>query len=256
MAKMVKAVLNGEFEIILPEHRADRPDWYTEHGWERARLHALWSEIRLQVRLGIQPVVYYVGAEEGEMPALCQMWGAKVVMFEPNPKVWANIKAIWDANKLEAPLAGFVGFASASTELEPPNPDPAAEGVYLSSKPMQWPRCADGPVIGDHGFKELYQESDAFPQIKIDDMVKKTGIVPTIISFDVEGSEWQVMKGAESTVAMHMPVIFASISPEFMFHQFQQYSRDFRNWLIDFGYDETLLAYDHELHTLYKPVKP
>jgi len=30
MTKMIKATINGEFEIILPKHRADRPEWYTE----------------------------------------------------------------------------------------------------------------------------------------------------------------------------------------------------------------------------------
>ena len=38
-----------------------------------------------------------------------------------------------------------------------------------------------------------------------------------------------------------------------MFHQFGQYSRNFRDWIIDFGYEETLLAFDHELHCQYTP---
>ena len=33
---MVKAKLNGEFEILLPKHRADRPEWYTKRGWEKS----------------------------------------------------------------------------------------------------------------------------------------------------------------------------------------------------------------------------
>jgi hypothetical protein len=28
MTEMIKAMVNGEFEIILPKHRADRPEWY------------------------------------------------------------------------------------------------------------------------------------------------------------------------------------------------------------------------------------
>jgi hypothetical protein len=76
---------------------------------------------------------------------------------------------------------------------------------------------------------------------------------PTIITFDCEGSDWQVMRGAEQAVREHMPAIFASIHPEYMFHQFGEYSRDFRNWLIAFGYDETILNYEHELHTMYLP---
>ena len=246
-AELVKVILNGEYEIIIPKHRADRPAWYTKDGWEKPRLAALKAEIKRQVNAGTQPVIYYVGAEEGEMPALCQMWGAQVVMFEPNPLVLPNIKAIWVANKLEEPLGLFVGFASNVTDLCPPRPNLLAVGFT-----KHWPEAASGPIIGNHGFKELYQEADAFPQIKLDDMLQHVP-PPTIITFDCEGSEWQVMKGAEQLLRDWRPAVFASISPEFMFHQFKQYSRDFRDWLISFGYNETLLEYAHELHTRYLP---
>ena len=33
MTEMINAKLNNEFEMILPKHRADRPEWYTEKGW-------------------------------------------------------------------------------------------------------------------------------------------------------------------------------------------------------------------------------
>lgn len=250
MAEMVKATLNGRWTITLPKHRADRPEWYTEKGWEKERLELMHDEIKRQIKEGIEPVVYYVGAEEGEMPALCQMWGAKVVMFEPNPLVFSNIRAIWEANNLEPAAGIWVGFASTETVDNPPNPSPLLSGKIING----WPECAYGEVIGNHGFKELYQEADAFPQIRIDDYIERSGLKPTIISFDCEGSEWQVMKGAENALKEYKPVIFASISPEFMFHQFNQYSRDFRNWMIDFGYKEEYIDYEHELHTVYRPL--
>lgn len=160
--KMVRAKLNGKYDIILPEHRAERPEWYTDKGWERERLDALHDEIKRQIKAGIQPVVYYVGAEEGEMCALCQMWGAEVMMFEPNPLVLPNIRAIWEANELDPPLALFVGFASNVTDLEPPMPNPLAVGFA-----KEWPEAAYGELIGNHGFKELYQEADALSLIHI-----------------------------------------------------------------------------------------
>lgn len=246
MTKMTKAKLNGEFEIIIPDHRAARPDWYTEEGWERPRLKALHEEIKLQNNSHTKkPVVYYVGAEEGEMPALCQMWGAHVAMFEPNPKVWPNIKAIWEANQLDDPLMAFWGFASNETRM--------VDGYDIHAG--GWPECADNEVIGNHGFKELYLEAENYNQIKLDDVYDQ-GLVPspTIITFDCEGSDWEVMKGAETLLKQYRPVIFASIHPEFMFHQFNQYSRDFRNWLIGFGYNEEVIDYKHELHTIYRPV--
>lgn len=243
MAEMIKAKLNGEFEIILPKHRADRPDWYTQEGWEKARLKAFHGEIKKQIKNGIKPVVYYVGAEEGEMPALCQIWGAEVVLFEPNPKVWPNMKAIWEANKLAPPMATFDGFAS--------NDNREFEDAL---KFREFPEVADNEVIGDHGFKELYLEGQNYPQVRIDLITTQLEVEPpTIITFDCEGSDWEVMKGAELTLMGYKPTIFASIHPEFMFHQFGQYSRDFRNWIINLGYEETFLDWQHEGHFIYEP---
>ena len=75
MTEMVKTVLNGLFEITLPKHRADRPEWYTENGWEKKRLMSMYNNIF------DNDVMYYVGGEEGEMVALCQMWGAEVIIL-------------------------------------------------------------------------------------------------------------------------------------------------------------------------------
>lgn len=239
MVKMIDSLLNGEFQIILPEHRAKRPQWYTPEGWEKKRLKKLANKISVGRALkGVQHVVYYVGAEEGEMAALCQMWGARVVLFEPNDLVWPNIKAIWDANKLDYPILCFSGFAS--------NHDSKTGEIYAQS----FPPSADGEVIGNHGFKELADPGE-IPQVKIDTLVDQTAIVPTIISLDVEGSEWEVLRGAEKTLREYHPTIFLSLHPEFMYHHFKQHSGDLRKWIKDLGYTEELIDYQHEVHLVY-----
>lgn len=245
MVKMVKAVLNGSYEIILPEHRAARPEWYTEEGWEKKRL----DHIHSTTKKG--DVVYYVGAEEGDMCGLLASWGAELVMFEPNPLVSPNIKAIWDANGFKPPMAYYEGFAANQTDNKGKFPF-----TYHG-----FPVSADGEVIGNHGFKELAYEGDVIPQIKIDDMLEhldKEGIAekhaPDMITFDCEGSDWEVLKGAEETLKKYKPRIYASIHPEFMFRMFDQYSRDFRTWIINLGYKETILDYNHELHCYYEPI--
>lgn len=231
---MIKAKLNGEFEIILPKHRADRPEWYTDKGWEKKRLQSMHEN------LGKGDVIYYVGAEEGEMCALCQMWGAKVVMFEPNDKVWPNIKAIWEANKLELPLAVFSGFAANKTT---PNAPLIVKG---------FPDSANGEVIHDHGFKELHDAGN-IPQVKIDDLVElKEVFPPTALTMDVEGAEWEVLQGAEETIKKYHPKIWLSLHPEFLFRIYGKYSYEVRRWLIDMGYKETLLDYQHEAHFFYE----
>lgn len=249
MIPMIKTILNGEFEIILPKHRADRPEWSMPEGWEKKRLQSM------NKNLGKGDVVYYVGAELGEMPALCQMWGAEVVLFEPNHMAWPVIRAVWEANHLKMPLGCFAGFASNKTQLIPPNPDNVIFwGKGYEIQEDGWPRYTEGDINTAHGFSQLYLEADALPQIKIDDAVSQFGKPPTAITFDCEGSDWEVMKGAEKTLKKYKPKIWASIHPEFMFDQFAQYSGDFRKWIRDFGYKEHILDYQHELHIYYEPI--
>lgn len=240
-AKMVKTKLNGKYEIILPEHRAQRPEWYSEKGWEKARLDSMHQH------LGKDDVIYYVGAEEGEMAALCQMWGAKVVMFEPNPKAWSHIRSIWMANKLDHPAGIFPGFASDVTKKAEHNDltnDLAIVGDY-------WPRCSQYEMEAAHGFKELDKEANTFDQIKIDDYVFESKLIPTAISLDVEGSEGRVLRGAEMTLLKFHPKIWLSLHPEFLHEQYGEWGAELRKWIRDIGYQEELLAYDHEVHLFY-----
>lgn len=234
MTEMVKAVLNGEYEIILPKHRADRPEWYTAKGWERERLAHMHSTTKPGDR------VLYIGAEEGEMCALLTMWGATVCMFEPNERVWPNIKAIYDANGLTPARFLYVGFCGKTST--PHWVGYGDFGVFDS-----WPPCASGEVIGDHGFKELRDPGER-PVMAIDDM----SYGPDMISMDVEGAEWEVLQGAEQTIDRYHPRIYLSLHPEFLIDQYGKYSYEVRRWLIDKGYTETLLAYEHEAHFVYE----
>jgi len=233
--EMKKVTINGEFEIILPKHRADRPEWYTEKGWEKARLQSM------HTNLGDGDTIFYVGSEEGEMPALCQMWGARVVMFEPNDLVWPNAAVIWSANKLKAPLAVISGFAANETSEQVP--------VIRDG----FPESARGKVISDHGFKELAFPG-SIPMIKIDDLVEsQPNMQPSALSIDVEGSEWEVLQGAQKTIESLKPKIWLSVHPEFMFDKYKKYSYEVRQWITDRGYVEHYLDYQHEAHFYYAP---
>lgn len=228
---MQETLINGKWKIILPKHRADREEWPT---WEYKRL----AHMHETTKSG--DVVFYVGAEEGDMAALLAMWGAKLVLFEPNDKVWPNIKAIWEANHLPMPLESYVGFCSS---INSPNHVDGRHGQGV------WPESADGELIGDHGFKEL-QDPDTIPQIKIDTIP----VIPDMISIDVEGSEWEVLRGAEQTLKTHHPRLYVSIHPEFMFRIYGDYQFELRRWIKDLGYKETILDYQHELHLYYEAI--
>ena len=235
MTEMIKTTINGEFNITLPKHRADRPEWYQPHGWEKLRLKSMHENI------GSGDVVYYVGAEEGEFPALCQMWGAEVVLFEPNPKVWAHFPITWSANNLKIPMVCIPGFASDKIN--------SLARIYYN----EWPPEVNNELIAAHGFKELYLEGDTYGQITIDSCVYDHNIKPpTAISLDVEGSEWRVLGGAERTIREHKPKIWLSGHPEFMLQQWNEALHDLRQWIKGLGYTETLLDYQHEVHLFYE----
>lgn len=224
---MVKCELNGKYQMILPEHRANRPEWYTDKGWERQRIDSLHEHLTKN------DILFYVGAEEGDIAGLCAKWVDNVFLFEPNDRVWPNIKAIWEANNLPVPYC-YAGFASDKT---------TGNQNFVRGFPF----CADGEIISDHGFKEL-SDPHGIPQIRIDDI----SIVPTAITLDVEGSEWLVLRGAYQVLRQHHPKIWLSGHPEFMLTQYNMWLGELRKWIRDMGYKEELLAYDHEVHLYYE----
>lgn len=219
---MQETLINGKWRLWLPKHRAEREEWPT---WEYKRLESMHKTTKPG------DVVYYVGAEEGDMAALLAKWGAKLVLFEPNEKVWPNIKAIWEANRLRPPEC-FVGFASDRTTI--------------GGHEHAWPKCSYGPLIGDHGFKEL-KDAGYIPQTRLDD----AGLIPDMIAIDVEGSEGKVLRGAEEKLRKHKPRIYLSLHPEFL-RDYGEWGAELRKWIIDLGYKETLLDYPlHEVHLMY-----
>lgn len=235
MTEMFQTLINGRWSLLLPEHRAARPEWdLANGGWERERLDHMHSTTKPGDR------VLYIGAEEGEMCALLQTWGARVWLVEPNERVWPNIRAIWEANGLPDPAGIFVGFCGRE--------DSASWVDGVADTP--WPGCAYGEVIGDHGFKELRDSGDR-PIVTIDTLAL-LGFIPDMISLDIEGAEWEALQGAEKTLRDHHPRIYLSLHPEFLIDQYGKYSYEVRRWIIDLGYRETLLAYQHEAHFVYE----
>ena len=237
MTEMKKVIVNGEFEITLPDHRAARPEWYEPKGWEKPRLR------HMSENISSGDVMYYVGAEEGEFAALCQMWGAEVVVFEPNPKVWSHFPLLWSANNLDLPIVCIPGFASDKINN--------LSRIYYN----EWPPEVNDVIEAAHGFKELYLEGESYGQITIDSCVYDHGIKPpTAISLDVEGSEWRVLGGAEKVLREHKPKIWLSGHPEFMLQQWNESLYNLRQWIKGLGYTEIILDYQHEVHLYYESI--
>lgn len=234
---MVPTMINERWELLLPEHRAARPEWPY---WERERMASM------RDHLGSGDVIYDVGAEEGDMPALWATWGCDVAAFEPNPLVWPNMRVIWEANHLPSPLGCFVGFAG-STDT------PAVEqldgtGWFFDD----WPPAAYGAVIGNHGFMNLCERPDV-PSITLNTASTRVS-PPTAITVDVEGAEFHVFKGAAAVVLTeHRPKLWISVHPQFMADMYDEHPGQLHSLLVAHGYRGRLLASDHEEHWLYLP---
>lgn len=243
--KIFDVFVNHKWHLNLPEHRAERVEWTNELGWEPERLDAMHTVIKKG------DVVYDIGTEEGDMTALFAKWGADVVLFEPNPLVWSNIRCIWEANKLPLPIGYFVGFASNETNLKPVD----LEAIIAEPERDGYPACAYGPIIREHGFRNVSERFNDTPQIKLDDYYKQTKIAPTIITMDVEGAEFEVLLGAKNIIKKFSPTIYISLHPIPMWDMFGTASGKVHNFLRDLGYEGRFLAYDHEEHWEYERVK-
>ncbi len=249
---MIPTKINGRWTLLLPEHRAARPEWVT--GWETERIAAMHDYItEAQAQSDaehVRLVVVDVGAEEGDMSAMWASWGCDVFLIEPNPKVWPNIRAIFEANDLTDRASGhWVGFCSDVTEDVTNHDEDHLRMTQTAFEGAGWPVCAFGEVIGNHGFRHLAEETDITPQKRLDGMVGRCDV----ITMDVEGAELHVLRGAEALLANSRPEVFVSIHPEFLKAYWGITPDDIHRFMRTCGYRAKHLATDHEEHWQYTP---
>lgn len=230
---MIETRINGRWTLKLPPHRAARPEWAT--GWEPERIASMFDHLGEGGH-----VVYDVGSEEGDMPALWASWGNRVALFEPNPRVWPNPRAIFDANGL-TPLATFDGFAGDTDDINWPC------NLYLNA----WPPSADGALIGDHGFCNLWERPD-LSRVSINTVARYID-PPTAITIDVEGAELRVLLGASDVLTRDRPHVWVSVHPDFMHEGYDDDPHDLHRYMRAHGYVGEHLATDHEEHWRYRP---
>lgn len=239
--EMIPTLLNNRYPLLLPPHRANWPPWTTPPYWESERLSHMFDNIRPN------DIVVDIGAEEGDITSLCASWAHRggVVIIEPQPRVWPNIRTIFSANNLRPPLAYWVGFASDTTLERPDKLD------IDQSNHEGWPICAYGPVITDNGFRVLADQEDSTPQIRLDDLLWQRNIRPDVITIDVEGAELRVLRGAEQMLRLARPIVYCSVHGDFMRDTYHQDEQELHDFMRSMGYTGILLATDHEDHVCY-----
>jgi FkbM family methyltransferase len=107
-----------------------------------------------------------------------------------------------------------------------------------------------GKAEGDNGLLPAEGAPHTVVQVvTLDQEVEQLGLAPSLIKIDVEGAEFQVLQGCESTLALYSPVLFLSVH-EAALAQLNLTPQTIRLWLEARGYGWETIATDHEMHVI------
>ena len=218
-------------KFILPVPLAD---WDVFDYWERERFDSMEKHLKQG------DVLFDIGTEQGWCNLIyAQFVGAEnMVLIEPTPEFWPNIKETWLKNYRKLPKAYYDGLFSDKTT------DERKDAKDFSV----WPQAAYGDLIDRNSYKYIHEHGDVVPQITIDDYVKRSGVVPTALTMDTEGSELLILRGAAKTLKKHHPQVWVSIHPELSVEFGYGTKEEVLELMKKLGYEGEMLAADHEEH--------
>ena len=241
---MEQVMVNDKWPLWMNPNRVAKPWWPF---WEKERL-AKTNEIITDILQTRTPVVYEIGAEEGDFPALYGTWGAEVVMIEPSPFSWPQIRAHWEANVDRSPAGWFVGLLS--------DRDTTVRTDYDDTDRDGWPVCAYQPQQPEYGFRHIWEHAKNTNQRRLDTLIASQGWPqPDLLCIDVEGAEGHVLRGATRTLTETRPHVIISLHYQAMANHYQTTAEEavhrFMSGLGYAGYhlEQTL----HEDHWWFEP---
>jgi FkbM family methyltransferase len=221
----------------------NRPVWvqvrsgFAEGLWMRLNLRTearLWlGEHEPLLQSGLiemaQPgmVLYDVGAHLGSIAlGLARIMGSsggRVVAFEADPENAATLIENRDRNRLQQAM-DIVPSAVWSCSL------PAIRFRQGGGK-----RSHGGVETG--GLRPVLGSGDliSVPAISLDDFIANGGPIPRLVKIDVEGGEYEVIRGGEQLFAKHRPVLVAEVHHKVAEHEI-------RAWLEKVGYSSRWIA--------------
>lgn len=247
--KILKSSSNGplphpyDYEFWLPEPLAS---WDVFDYWEKERFYSM----RDNLHKG--DVLFDVGTEQGWCNLIYAQFvdPENMVLIEPTPDFWPNIKQTWEKNYDKKPLAFFEGLFSETTNEKMMSKD---KSLYLDKNYWrEWPKNSSGDVIDKNKYQYIHEHEVDVPEVTIDDYVKYVQVVPDAITIDVEGAEFLVLKGAEETLKNHHPKVWVSIHPDLGLRDYNLNPMELMEFMYSFGYKSEFLGVDHEEHHYFE----
>lgn len=224
-----------EYQLELPRPLADWDVWAY---WERERFHSM------REHLTTGEVLFDIGTEQGWCNLVyAQFVGPEnMVLVEPTPEFWPNIKATWEHNFTSLPRLTCTTLLS----------DKNVGDTTINHR--SWPDDAYGPLIDRNSYRYIHDnDSGATPEVELDVLVDLSGVVPDAITMDVEGAELLVLQGAANTLATRRPKVWISVHPDLGERDYGVTPDHVHAFMNSFGYTGTHLATDHEEHWYYDP---
>lgn len=221
-----------DWTFIVPDSIAD---WDAPSHWERERLASM------EALLKPGDVLYDIGTEHGWLSAVYGSFCGheNMVLVEPSPEFWPNIRLTWQHNGFPGPIDCYVAFAS--------------DEVVGSPIGDVWPAAADGDEIGAMAYRYIFNPTD-IPSITIDEIARRTR-PPAAITIDIEGAEVLAIRGALDTLMRDRPLVWVSVHPDLMERDFDMHPDELHSLMAGCEYRGKLLNIDHEEHWLYRPME-
>ena len=235
---------NPEWTFLFPDTIAD---WDAITGWEEERL------LSMQAHLKPGMVLYDVGTEHGWLSAV---YGAftghgNMVLIEPSPEMWVNIRKTWEANGFDPPIACIEMFCGEKDSIK------KLPAMIYPEMVGAWPKWTDNFETLDEcpAMEYRYIGDTRTDTITIDSLVRATKRPPDAITVDVEGFEMAVMRGAEKTLRKHRPLVWISVHPDLMERAGWPDVQELFDFMTEMGYGREYLGTDHEQHHALFPLE-
>lgn len=218
-----------EFHLQMYEPLAD---WDVYDVWERERVR----HMRKNLEKG--EILFDIGAETGWLSVIYGqiVHPMNMVLIEPTKEFWPNIETLWHKNFDCEPLACYSGLFSERT---------------TSTQVLdfhEWPEESKGDLIDKLSYSNIHDNTKQIPEIKLDDYVNQTGIVPNALTIDTEGSELLILRGAVETLANRNLKVWVSIHDDLAEKDYGVKPGAVQEFMTEQGYRGEYLGTDHEAH--------